>query len=265
MQSLYQGPLVFRLGGLSFRPLMAHELEAAFRLRHRFVCEDMQWLPPHPSGQEFDAWDGLDDPPDARTTVHVGAFDGDRLVGYLRMVPDSLMTFPGTNDLRRTMTLTIFRGLITTPLKRTPVERTADISRWVFDKDYARQCSRRQIGNLYAGLFWVAYQAASRMNIRYWTFVTGRRVFRLLRWACRFPVENIGSGITSDGKRNYALFLDLQASAKRVRWANPRFHRWFVIGLVPEPVDLTTPAPASPPVGVALPAQSGTTPEGAAA
>lgn len=59
------------------------DLEAVFRLRYRVYCEYLRSLNPneYPEGMETDSFD--------EHAIHFGAFEGNRIVGYVRFVKDS--------------------------------------------------------------------------------------------------------------------------------------------------------------------------------
>lgn len=109
------------------------EVEAIYRLRYRCVVEQ-GWARPEdlPDGREHDAFD--DD------AVHLGAWDGDRLVGTGRLV----LPEPG----RRLPTEDVFDVDID------PVGEVVDGSRLLLDPAYRGDSRHRAMGALF-GLGWL--------------------------------------------------------------------------------------------------------------
>jgi N-acyl-L-homoserine lactone synthetase len=105
------------------------DLDAAFVLRHRICVEELGWVPAQPDGRERDEWD--DD------ALHIGAFDGSGLVGYIRVVPDS--------PRRGIMTHRHFGAMFIVSDPRPPVGVTGDLSRLVIDAGHRDPHLRRRL------------------------------------------------------------------------------------------------------------------------
>lgn len=148
------------------------DLDAAFVLRHRICVEELGWVPARPDGRERDEWDD--------GALHIGAFTGSGLVGYVRVVPDS----PG----RGIMTHRHFGAMFSVSDPRPPVAVTGDLSRLVI----------------------VAGHRDPHFRLRYWYLVTGDAQLGLLHHHYA-EVQILGRGTTSDGGTNSVVLVDLES------------------------------------------------------
>lgn len=203
--------LEFEQGGYQFKELSsAAELTTAFAFRYAIVVEKMHWVPGDPATrQEYDEFDPV--------SYHFGAYRGRQLVGYMR--------FTREGQAVGTMTRNYFSELFTSA-PAYPPDQTVDISRLLIDTAAINR-NKRQMVMILRGLYRLAYGRSERLqpHIRYWYFVTTPILLRGLRWRFGFPVQELGHGVTSDGKTTYVAGLDLEAGRRRLRWLAPwRLH-----------------------------------------
>lgn len=165
------------------------DLDAAFVLRHRVCAEELGWVSPSPDGRETDVWDGA--------ALHVGAFAGPELIGYVRVVADS--------PERDIMTRHCFADLFAEPDPRPPVAVTADLSRLVVAPGY------RAPGLMYrlsVAMLDLAHGRSVAMGLGFWYLVTGAGRIEMIRGLFA-GVRVLGCGSTSDGDENCVALVDL--------------------------------------------------------
>lgn len=190
--------------GVTFRKLATPgEHLAAAALRFQYICIKMGWVEGDPELElEQDEYDLHSD--------HFGAFDGPDLVGCMRMTLNSSHGF---------MTKEAFGSLLADPaMLSDPPEQTADISRLCLAPSYQKVVKALPV---MLGLYAVAYAEAQVRGIRYWYFATNRGELAVLRRSCYFPVEELGKGITTDGKWTSVCRLDLVKTRQVLERYNP--------------------------------------------
>ena len=168
------------------------DIDAAFVLRHRICVDELGWVPAQPGGRERDEWDD--------SAQHVGAFVGRRLVGYVRVVPESA----GLG----TMTHRCFEGLFSVSDPRPPVAVTGDMSRLVIDAEQRRDPRLRRW--LSVALVDHAQHRSQDAGLRFWYLVTGDAQLGLLHHHYA-DVRILGRGTTSDGGTNSVVLVDLES------------------------------------------------------
>jgi N-acyl-L-homoserine lactone synthetase len=211
-------------GTIEFRELVApEEIMEAYRFRYRICVERLNWVKGDPSRRiERDTWDDV--------AWHFGAFKDGRLVGYVRLTPDTL----GRNIMSRVC----FGGLFHRPDPHFNMDETGDISRLILEPGLAR--NQKEFLRVLFGLYRLAYGRARIQGIRYWYFVTSRQEIQGLRYKGLFPVRVLGHGVLG-GKDTYVATLDLaRARFVLLMWAPWRL-KWYE-----EAARLAAPLPAPP-------------------
>jgi len=123
------------VASLSARELVNDaEMEQAFRLRAEVYVRETEMLPAGVlrSGRELDELDSV--------CWHAGVFDGERLVGYLRIIPGHLAALPVVEEFGveiKTPSAEISRFLVHRDYRSTTavIELCALVIRWFMDND----------------------------------------------------------------------------------------------------------------------------------
>lgn len=204
--------LEFKLSTFVFKELhSSEEIREAYRLRYRICVEQLHWIEGDPTQKiETDEFDPY--------AFHFGCYDDDKLIGYMRMNRE--------DSPAGIMSRNYFIHLWQKDPQYNPVH-TADLSRLIVDQPYVKNMSSLQ--KIVVGLYRLAY-ARTRLEtpqINYWYFITTKRMLFALKWKMNFPVKQVGSGVTSDGKTTYVAALDLAKGRRRLMLLAPWRLRTF--------------------------------------
>lgn len=160
------------------------EIRQAFRLRFRMYCEKLNWLDPseYPDDLETDGYD--------EHSIHLGAFDGSRLVGYVRIILAKQLPIYAIEELA----------------EKIPISPSlAEISRLIIDKNAIPD--RKDFKRVVLGILReIHLHTKSKTEAAYYICTLDLAVFRVLRMYL-FPFVPIGDQLFNMGSMTVPAML----------------------------------------------------------
>lgn len=180
------------------------EIRQAFRLRYRIYCEKLNWLDrsEHPDGLETDVYDD--------NSAHFGAFDGSRLVGYIRMIVADRLPIHEIVSIPRTIQAD---------------HVCAEASRLIVDK--ACLSNRKDaIAIIHDLMKEINLYSKTQTHFSHWIGTYDTAVFRVLRMN-GYPLHSLAAPVHVMGSLSIPAVLGIWEFDEYVKEHNSRLHGYL--------------------------------------